>query len=165
MPCYPMAAPWPTRSPSWQAAFASIVGASHVVTDDRLAERATAGAAKAGVLVDVRVAPLDALPFEADSFDLVVVHSAGGMLASLEETLRVAALRECRRVLRTGGRLVAVEAGTPSGLTSFLHKAPAGQQVYDASGGTTAALRRAEFSPVRELGDREGLRFAEGLKG
>ena len=32
------------------------------------------------------------------------------------------------------------------------------------AGGALADLRAAGFSPVRELGDREGLRFAEGIK-
>ena len=41
---------------------------------------------------------------------------------------------------------------------------PPSQATYDAGGGALADLRAAGFSPVRELGDREGLRFAEGIK-
>ena len=46
----------------------------------------------------------------------------------------------------------------------MLHPVPSAQAAYDAAGGVLANLRTAGFSPVRELGDREGLRFAEGLK-
>jgi hypothetical protein len=73
-------------------------------------------------------------------------------------------LREARRVLRPGGRLVSIEAGTATGLTSVLRSAPAAQSAYDASGGTPAALKEAGFAAVRDLGDREGLKFAEGLR-
>jgi hypothetical protein len=80
-----------------------------------------------GVLVEVRVGLIDRLPFDDDAFDLVVVHSARGQLASFNE-------------------------------------APAAQAAYDAAGGTAEALRQAGFGAVRDLGDREGLKFSEGLR-
>ena len=42
--------------------------------DESSAERARKGAADAGVLVDVDVAPPTRLPFENDAFDLAVAH-------------------------------------------------------------------------------------------
>ena len=139
--------------------------AAHMVSSDDEAVRVNRGAKKVGVLVDVRVGVLDRLPFDDSAFDLVVVHSAHGQLAGATGEERVAVLREAHRVLRQGGRLVAIEPGTATGLRSMLRAAPATQAAYDAAGGTSAALRQAGFAAVRDLGDREGLKFAEGLKG
>jgi ubiquinone/menaquinone biosynthesis C-methylase UbiE len=139
--------------------------AAHMVATDADAVRVDRGAKKAGVLVEVRVGPLDRLPFDDSAFDLVVIHSARGQLASANGDERLAALQACRRVLRPGGRVVTIEAGTSTGLRSMLRSAPAAQAAYDAGGGTSAALRQAGFNAVRGLGDREGLKFVEGLKG
>ncbi len=67
----------------------------------------------------MHVGPLDALPFEPDAFDVVVVHGGSGFLTALTPEARTAALREWHRVLRTGGRIVIIESGTPVGLSSF----------------------------------------------
>lgn len=138
--------------------------AAHMVSNDDEAVRVNRGAKKAGVLVEVRVGMLDHLPFDESAFDLVVVHSARGQLASATAQRRVAVLHDAHRVLRPGGRLVSIEPGTPTGLRSMLRSAPAAQGAYDAAGGTPAALRQAGFGAVRDLGDREGLKFAEGFK-
>ncbi len=138
--------------------------AAHVVASDGEAVRVNRGAKKAGVLVDVRVGHLYRLPFDDGAFDLVVIHSAGAQLASAAHDKRVAVLRDALRVLRPGGRLLAIEAGTPTGLRSMLRSTPGAQAAYDAAGGTAAALREAGFAAVRDLGDREGLKFAEGVK-
>lgn len=138
--------------------------AAHMVASDDEAVRVNRGAKKAGVLVEVRVGALDRLPFDDGAFDIVVVHSAHGQLAATSAAERVALLQACRRVLRAGGRVVAIEAGTTTGLRSMLRSAPAAQPSYDSAGGTAAALREAGFNAVRDLGDREGLKFVEGLK-
>jgi ubiquinone/menaquinone biosynthesis C-methylase UbiE len=138
--------------------------AAHMVSSDDEAVRVNRGAKKAGVLVEVRVGHLYRLPFDDGAFDLAVIHSASSQLASATRDKRVAVLREALRVLRSGGRLLAIEAGTPGGLRSMLRSAPAAQAAYDAAGGTLAALRDAGFAAVRDLGDREGLKFVEGLK-
>ena len=139
--------------------------AAHVVANDDEAVRVNRGAKQAGALVEVRVGLIDRLPFDDSAFDLVVVHSARGQLAAFSPVRRDAVLRDAHRVLRQGGRLVAIEPGTATGLRSMLRAAPATQAAYDAAGGTSAALRQAGFAAVRDLGDREGLKFAEGLKG
>jgi SAM-dependent methyltransferase len=138
--------------------------AAHMVSNDAEAARVQRGAKKVGVLVDVRVGLLDRLPFDDGAFDLVVIHSTSGQLASATLDNRVAVLRDAWRVLRPGGRLLALEAGTPTGLRSMLRSTPGAQAAYDAAGGTPAALRDAGFAAVRDLGDREGLKFAEGPK-
>ena len=138
--------------------------ATIVVTDQAGAERARAGAADAGALVDVQVAPLQTLPFADSTYDVVVIHTVSGLLASLGTDLRVRALGECRRVLRPGGRAIALEAGTPTGLLGLLGGAPKRNAQYEAGGGTVAALEAAGFRAVRTLADRQGYRFIEGLK-
>lgn len=138
--------------------------AAHMVASDDDAVRVNRGAKKVGVLVEVRVGALDRLPFDDGTFDIVVVHSAHGQLAAANADERDGVLRACHRVLRPGGRLVTIEAGTTAGLRSMLRSAPAAQAAYDAGGGTAAALRQAGFGAVRDLGDREGLKFVEGLR-
>ena len=138
--------------------------ASHAVSTDAEAVKVNRGAKKAGVLVEVRVTPLDRLPYEAASFDVVVIHSRAGQLASADAATRLAALRDLLRVLRPGGRVVAIESGTRAGLSSVFRSAPAAQTAYEGAGGTQSALRQAGFGAVRDLGDREGLKFVEGLR-
>jgi ubiquinone/menaquinone biosynthesis C-methylase UbiE len=121
--------------------------------------------AESGGLGDVVVvASLHPLPFADNAYDLVVVHTARGLLVTLPRDVRERLLAECRRVLRPGGRLIALEAGTQTGLRSLLGGAKP-DPGYEATGGTTAALEVAGFRPVRLLGDRQGYRFIEGLKG
>lgn len=135
-----------------------------VVSDDAARERARSAAAESGALVDVHVAPMVTLPFADASFDLVIAHATARMLGAMDAGARAAAMTECRRVLRPGGRLVALEAGTRTGLAALLSRAPAADPAYEAAGGTSAALQAAGFNPVRLLADREGYRFVEGLK-
>ena len=152
--------------PSLAGAIAAKVGlsghAAIAVADERSATRAREGASKAGALVDVQVASLQSLPFEASSFDAVVIHAMSGLLASMDDTLRVATLRDAHRVLRTGGRVVIIEAGERGGIRGLL-----GGGTPPASDGaiTVAALTTAGFRGSRVLAEREGYRFTEGLKG
>jgi len=147
------------------AAKAGISGhAAAVLADDHAAARAKKGAEQAGALIDVRVAPLHALPFDGSAFDVVVIHNLDGFLAALASGPRAAALRECHRVLRIGGRALAIEPGTRTGLGALLHLTAKSDPGYETAGGTTGALREAGFTAARLLADREGLRFIEGLK-
>ena len=138
--------------------------AAIVTADAATADRARAAAAEKGALVDVQAAPLDALPFGEQSFDAVVLHGAAGVLAALDAAARTRALTAVRRVLRSGGRLVALEPGTATGLTALLRPSAPADPGYDAAGGTIAALEAAGFKPVRLLADREGTRFIEGMR-
>jgi hypothetical protein len=67
-------------------------------------------------------------------------------------------------VLRTGGRILTLEAGSPTGLRGLLGGAAGTDAGYEAAGGSAAALEAAGFRAVRALGDRQGYRFIEGLK-
>jgi SAM-dependent methyltransferase len=138
--------------------------AAMIVTDETAAARARAGIAEAGGLVDLHVTGLDALPFEPDSFDAIVVHNMDNRLASIDGGTRASVVSEWRRVLRVGGRIVVIEAGTRGGLGALLRSGPKLDADYERSGGTIATLESAGFRPVRLLGDREGYKFIEGLK-
>src|SRR5207249_2639144 len=54
-----------------------------VVPDEASAARARKGAAQAGVLVDVEIAPPTQLPLPDGSFDLVIVDETAGLLAAM----------------------------------------------------------------------------------
>ncbi len=134
-----------------------------VVPDDASAARARKGAADAGVLVDVEVAPPTHLPLDADAFDVAVVDDAGGLFSTLAPERRVFAVREVLRVLRPGGRVIVISAAPRGGLGALLGRAPANPE-FLAAGGPAAALTADGFRSVRLLAQREGLSFVEGVK-
>ena len=133
--------------PSLVAAIAARVGlsghAAIAVADEAAAATARRAAEKAGVLVDLHVAPLHSLPFANDSFDVVVLHARSGWLTSLDDATRNPILRDANRVLRGGGRLVTIEG---------------------AAGNAVEALPLAGFKATRILAERDGYCFTEGLK-
>jgi ubiquinone/menaquinone biosynthesis C-methylase UbiE len=133
--------------------------AAIAVSEERDAARAQSAMTNAGILVDVRVTPLAALPFDSDAFDFVVIHAMHGLIASLAADARIAAMREWRRVLRQGGRAMTIEAGPASGLAGVLRRASPNES-YDVVG----ALEASGFKPARVLAEREGYKFAEGIK-
>jgi ubiquinone/menaquinone biosynthesis C-methylase UbiE len=132
-----------------------------VVRDDRAAARANSAVADTGAVADVHVgAP--PLPFDAAAFDVAVTHEAErGMTSSAE---RVEWLQECRRLLRDGGRIVAIETTTSRGLRALLPGGHAPDRADRQSGSAAIALQAAGFSTVRMLAEREGYRFIEGFK-
>ena len=132
-----------------------------VVADEDAAISASRAVSRTGALVNLLVHALDQLPFDDGSFDVVIVHDRGGQLAALDEGTRTAALTECRRVLRTGGRIVVLGQGTPTGVLARLKGGGPPPQPADW---IVRRLENAGFRSVRELGDREGYRFFEGLR-
>ena len=68
-------------------------------------------AARAGLDIDYRVAAVEALPFAAATFDVVM---SSLMMHHLPEGLKPHALAEIRRVLKPGGRLVVVDFKRPT---------------------------------------------------
>ncbi len=155
--------------PATAGAIAAKVGlsgsAALAVADEAGAERARRAAANAGALVDVCVAPLNALPFPDEGFDVVVVHDVRGLIG-LEAPARTAALHQCHRVLRRGGRIITVEPGIRSGIfgrLGALLRQPDNTPA-NAAGGMAVFLEAAGFRPVRVVGKLDGFTFTEGLK-
>ena len=68
-------------------------------------------AAKVGLDIDFQVAVVEALPFPDDRFDLV---TSSLMLHHLPDDLKRTALGEIRRVLKPGGRFVAMDLAAES---------------------------------------------------
>jgi SAM-dependent methyltransferase len=147
--------------PSLVGGIAAKVGmsghAAAAVTDDAAAAKVRSAAERGGALIDVRTSPLTALPFDDGGFDVVIVHGRQGLLASLDDHTRTAALREGHRVLRHGGRIVIIEAGAGGGLGSMFRGTPAART-------DTSALAAAGFKAPRVLAEREGFTFTEALK-
>ena len=132
-----------------------------VVPDDARAERARRACADNGTLAEIVVTPLDRLPLETADIDVVIVHSVDNLLGELDAMTLAALTRECRRVLRVGGRLIVIEAGERSRLAALLGKGASATRSTEAS---VQTLEAAGFRTARIIGDSEGLRFTEGLK-
>jgi len=145
--------------PSLVGAIAAKVGlsghAAIVVRDERDAAKARSAAEKAAALADVQVWAGSTLPFENDSFDVLVLHAGAGVPPD-----NSTALREGHRVLRAGGRLVIVEGGTRQGALAFLRSKP---QLPDAAA-VVRGMSEVGFRAARLLAEHEGYRFSEGLK-
>ena len=133
--------------------------AAFAVTNDSKAAQARSAGAAAGVLLDVQVTPLGTLPYAAEGFDAIIVHAGDGSLPSLADPAGVAILRDSHRVLRSGGRVIVIQGG-PRGLAGWLRRRPAMLE----SATVVTALSAAGFRAARPLAEREGYRFAEGLK-
>jgi hypothetical protein len=136
--------------------------AAIVVLDERAAARIRHAIDEAGVLAEVGVVDQGDRPDDA-SFDVIVVHDVPRTIGSSDAAVRSGWLQLCLRVLRSGGRIVTIERGAPVGLRALFGGGSQGQSLA-AGGDTLTMLRSAGFAAVRLLGDREGLRFIEGLK-
>jgi ubiquinone/menaquinone biosynthesis C-methylase UbiE len=145
------------------AAIAAKVGLSGralaIVPDEESAARAQKGAADAGVLVEVELAPLASLSPDADAFDLAVIDNTGGLLTHMQPAQQSALALEVARVLRPAGRLMVVGATPQSGLGALLSRGDRGP-TFDAE----PTLKTGGFRSVRTLAAREGLIFVEGIK-
>lgn len=145
------------------AAVAAKVGLSGravaLVPDETAAARARRGAEHRGVLVDVEIAPPVRLPVEDDAFDLAIIDDTGGLFGTMRAEDRRATVREVLRVLRPGGRVMVIGAVPRGGLGALFTPARSGPS-FDAQ----PALEADGFALTRLLGEREGLRFTEGVK-
>jgi len=146
------------------AAIAAKVGLSGralvVVPDEASAARARKGAEQAGVLVEIESGPPTRLSIEDESFDLAIIDDTGGLLATLNANDQVAAVREVRRILRPGGRVMVIGAVPRSGLAAIFSRAQKSGPPFDP----TPVLSADAFRSVRTLAERDGLVFVEALK-
>jgi ubiquinone/menaquinone biosynthesis C-methylase UbiE len=130
-----------------------------VVPDEPSAVRAKRGAADAGALVDVQLAPLTRLPLDDEGFDLAIVDDTGGLLATMRPEHRVVLIRETARVLKPRGRVIVIGAVPRAGVGALFTRVQSGPP-FDPQ----PSLEADGFRFVRVLGEREGLKFVEGLK-
>jgi SAM-dependent methyltransferase len=135
-----------------------------VVPNDMLADRVRSYSAEDSSTAEVRIEPLEHLPFEDGAYDAAIVHNRDGLLAGLDANLRQQALREVLRILRIGGRLIVLDPGKPAGVRGLFAGGARRDAAYEASGGTDSALQSAGFTSIRVVGDREGYRFVEGFR-
>jgi len=116
--------------------------------------KAAEAAQKEGALLEVETAPVTALPYEADAFDVVVLNHA---LPRLPLEQRAACVGEAVRVLRPGGRCVAIQPGRQGLMALFrTPEMPAAD--------VELLLNGAGFRAVHTLAEREGLAFIEGAR-
>ena len=129
--------------------------------DESAAQTAAAAAAveKQGALIESFTGPVTALGFDADAFDVVVLRNA---LATIDAARRSGMMREIMRVVRPGGRCIAVEDVPRAGLWGLLGKRTAGEPRPGPI--AVEELTAAGFRGVRLLAEREGFAFVEGVK-
>lgn len=118
--------------------------------------RVVTAAEREGALLEVETAPVTMLPFDAESFDVVVVSH---LLPRLPADRRVTCLSEAARVLRGGGRCVVAQARRRGGLAGVF-----GTAQRMPSSEIEAAMQAAGFRAVRTIAERDGLVFVEGAR-
>ncbi len=132
-------------------------GRACVIDEDAAtATRAGETATREGALIETETAPLTMLPYDDGTFDVAVLNHA---LSKLPEPRRDGALAEARRVLRDGGRCIAIEAAPRGGLAALI-----GGGARFSPPEIERAFTTANFRAVRTLAVRDGLLFIEGAK-
>ena len=116
-------------------------------------------AARAGVLVEVKVTSFASLPYAAQAFDVVVIKD---VLGRMRQNDRVFCLQEAGRVLRSGGRCLVIEQSQRGGLGALFSRQQLDRQY--AAGGARAALAAEGFAGVRLLAEQDGYSFTEGTR-
>jgi ubiquinone/menaquinone biosynthesis C-methylase UbiE len=113
-----------------------------------------------GALAEFASAPLTALPYDAGSFDVVVLRDVMRDTAAAER-LPVAA--ESARVLRGGGRCMIIDSmASGGGLASMFGRTTPPESA--APKDMIETLKAAGYVAVRSLAEREGLLFLEAVK-
>jgi ubiquinone/menaquinone biosynthesis C-methylase UbiE len=130
-----------------------------VDSDASRVERAAAAVERDGALVETSTTPLTTLPFDAGSFDVIVLRDVLGGAVPGD---RQAIVSEARRVIRGGGRCIVIETAARAGLGGLVSR-PVNPE-FVAAGGAPPLLTAAGFAAVRTLAERNGLTFAEGVK-
>jgi SAM-dependent methyltransferase len=142
------------------AAKSGLTGRACAVDDneDRLIEAARV-AEREGALIETAHAPDLRVPYDDASFDVVVVRHTGSTTEPGLGPLGPEGLSEARRVLRPGGRCVAIGGAAPRGISGLLAK----RATPDADA-VTSMFTGAGFLAVRTLAERDGMLFVEGVK-
>jgi ubiquinone/menaquinone biosynthesis C-methylase UbiE len=134
-----------------------------LVSTDQDETRARSAAERGGILLEIEKSPLNNFPYPDHSFDLIVVDNQLGLIANARPEERVAVLQEARRTLAPRGRVVVIERAPRAGLGALLRGGGPPDPHYQSSGGAIAALKAEGFKAVRQLAERDGLSFFEGI--
>jgi ubiquinone/menaquinone biosynthesis C-methylase UbiE len=134
-----------------------------LVSSEADGARARRGAERGGFLLEIEKSSLNNFPYPDHSFDVIVVDNQNGVIANAQPDDRVAILQEARRTLAPRGRIVVIERAPRAGLAALLHTGPPADLDYRNSGGAVAALKAEGFKAVRQLAERNGLSFFEGI--
>jgi ubiquinone/menaquinone biosynthesis C-methylase UbiE len=96
-------------------------------------------------------------PYDEGSFDVAVIRD---LLPALTSDDRRRCVMELLRVLRPGGRAIVIESAPRGGFGGLLNRQP-----VDASyRGAVRTLQDDGFAAVRELANRDGVLYVEGIK-
>ena len=120
-------------------------------------DQVKAAAARAGALVDYEDAPATMLPLDPDTFDVVVIPH---VLAGAADRSQIVA--EATRVLRIGGRVIAIEGAPRAGLFGALARSAAPKADAKA---LLEIMSGAGLKAVRLLSESDGVLYLEGTKG
>jgi ubiquinone/menaquinone biosynthesis C-methylase UbiE len=128
-----------------------------VDADEHAVKKAAAAIEAGGVLANVIRAPWGMWPYDEASFDVAVVRD---LLPTLTSDNRSRCVSEVLRVLRPGGRAVVIEPAPRGGFGALL-----GRQAVDLKyRGPLQTLKDEGFAAVRELAERDGVLYVEGIK-
>jgi ubiquinone/menaquinone biosynthesis C-methylase UbiE len=144
------------------AAIASKVGlsgrAAAIVADERTGARLEKAASRAGVLVEVTVAPPARVPVEDSEFDLAIIDDTDAGFTTMPDADRHDTIRETVRILRPGGRVMVIGSTPRTGLAAALGRP------RPVSADPTTVLQANGYRTVRVLAERDGYIFHEGMK-
>ncbi len=140
------------------AARAGLTGTACAVDADEAAVRTAAMAIERdGALAEVTRAPWGVWPYENDSFDVAVIRD---LLPTLTSDNRSRCVSEALRVLRPGGRTVVIERAPRAGIGALLNR----QMTDPGYKGAVRTLQDEGFAATRQLAERDGVLYVEGIK-
>jgi SAM-dependent methyltransferase len=155
------------RDPALIAVLAAKSGltgtACAVDADEAAVKKAAASIEAAGVLAEVTRAPWGRWPYAEGGFDVAVIRN---LLPSLTPDDRRHCVSEVLRVLRPGGRALVID-GTERGAFAWLKggsRPVGGSRAAPTGAGALESLKAAGFAAVRELANRDGVLYVEGIK-
>src|SRR4051812_24222134 len=125
--------------------------------DAALVEKARATVEREGALVEITRAPWGMWPFDEGSVDVAVISD---LLPRITPDARTHCIADTLRVLRPGGRVVVIERARRGGVGALLHR----DSVDPTYPGPVAALKEEGFAAVREIAERDGVIYVEGIK-
>jgi SAM-dependent methyltransferase len=130
-------------------------GRTVVVGDKSREDDVDRAAQVAGALLEFSAAPLDRLPFDAATFQIVVTAD----LAEWPADTRGPRLAEAMRLLQPGGRMILIVGGAGDGMLGRLKPRP----TLDADA-VLNLMTRCGLVATRKLGQADRIEYFEGRR-